>query len=78
MTFSDEDLSEVVRSVWDAMLGLTLIPSDTPYETDGDERYLTGCVQITGGWEGAVMIDLPEKLARGRGRDVRLRARRPR
>jgi chemotaxis protein CheX len=64
MQFSDEDLSEVVRSVWDAMLGLTLVPADQPYETADDERCLTGCVQITGSWEGAVMIDLPEQLAR--------------
>ena len=64
MEFSDADLTEVVRSVWDSMLGLTLVPADTPYETDGDQRYLTGCVQIAGTWEGAVMIDLPEELAR--------------
>ena len=64
MEFSEEDLSEVVRSVWDAMLGLTLVPADQPYETADDERCLTGCVQITGSWEGAVMIDLPEQLAR--------------
>jgi chemotaxis protein CheX len=64
MQFTEADLTEVVRSVWDAMLGLTLIPSETPYEADTADRSLCGCVQITGSWEGAVMIDLPEKLAR--------------
>jgi CheY-specific phosphatase CheX len=64
MQFTEGDLTEVVRSVWDAMLGLTLLPATQAYETTSDGRYLTGCVQITGSWEGAVMIDLPEALAR--------------
>jgi CheY-specific phosphatase CheX len=64
MEFSDADLSEVVQSVWESMLGLTLVRADAPYDPADEQRSLCGCVQITGTWEGAVMIDLPEELAR--------------
>jgi chemotaxis protein CheX len=64
MQLSESDLREVVESVWSAMLGLELIPAERAYERDPDSRNLTGTVQITGEWQGAVMVDLPEKLAR--------------
>jgi len=61
---SETDLREVVESVWSSMLGLQLVPADHAYDRDPDARNLTGTVQITGEWTGAVMVDLPEKLAR--------------
>jgi CheY-specific phosphatase CheX len=64
MQLSESDLREVVESVWSAMLGLELVPADHGYARDVESRNLTGTVQITGEWQGAVMVDLPEKLAR--------------
>src|SRR5690349_2336129 len=64
MQLSENDLREVVESVWTAMPGLELVPADHGYSRDVESRNLTGTVQITGEWQGAVMVDLPEKLAR--------------
>jgi hypothetical protein len=48
MQLSENDLREVVESVWSAMLGLELVPADHGYARDVESRNLTGTVQITG------------------------------
>src|SRR5262245_9205552 len=37
---------------------------DTGQPADASPRTLTGCVQITGAWEGAVILHCPSPLAR--------------
>ncbi len=64
MQLSETDLREVVESVWSSMLGLELAPAARGYDREPEVRNLTGTVQITGEWTGAVMVDLPEQLAR--------------
>jgi len=63
MEITTDTLHEVVDSVWVSMLGLDMAPSGSEYNPNGDKQ-LTGCVTITGTWQGAVMIELPEPLAR--------------
>jgi chemotaxis protein CheX len=49
-------LSALATDIWTSMLGIELQPgSGTVGELSG-ARTLTGCVQITGGWAGAVTI----------------------
>ena len=55
------DLAEITCEIWTAMLGLDLV--EVP---DGDlagEEAMTGSVQITGDWEGAVTVQLSQELA---------------
>jgi chemotaxis protein CheX len=62
MGFSDADLAEVTERIWSSILGLEL--ELAPPNGNGDNRYFTGCVQITGEWEGAITIACSEHLAR--------------
>jgi chemotaxis protein CheX len=62
MQVTEVDLAEVIETVWTSMLGLELEPTDAPFDAAG--RTLTGTVQITGCWEGAVMVRVCSEHAR--------------
>lgn len=61
MQIIPEDVRQVVIDIFEAMLGLPV--AEGSVEMDGARR-LTACVQISGGWEGAVAVDCTEALAR--------------
>ncbi|GGI08132.1 chemotaxis protein CheX [Egicoccus halophilus] len=58
------DLQQIGADIWAAILGLDLKPSHTRDQHDPAERVVTGCVQITGDWSGAVTVQCAESLAR--------------
>lgn len=64
MQLTDVDLAEVVESVWTSMLGFEVVPSDEPYAYGDGSLHMSGTVQITGCWDGAVMVEVTETLAR--------------
>jgi chemotaxis protein CheX len=51
----------IVAEIWESMLGLPIGPAELP---DEPGRELRAAVQITGGWEGAFIIECPESSAR--------------
>ena len=59
-------LEEAVLTIWTTMVGLEAIPA--PFNTSDMKRLnsglLTGCVQITGAWRGAVLVNCYVSLAR--------------
>ena len=61
---SEGKIHEMVRSVWDSVLGLELISADGVDIPDGKNRSLTGCIQICGAWTGGVLLDCSAELAR--------------
>lgn len=61
---ADIDLGEVTESVWTSMLGFEIATTDESYDAAHDGRFLVGCVQITGGVDAAVLIEVPEPLGR--------------
>jgi chemotaxis protein CheX len=63
MSLGEQDLKQVVTSVWETMLGLHAEPTGQAVHLDGD-RYVTGRTEITGPWEGVVMLSCPAALAR--------------
>lgn len=58
---SVEDVVSVTQEVWSALLGLDLDPDGTSAVPSPS---ITGCVQITGEWEGAVLLSCSEAFAR--------------
>src|SRR3978361_1253536 len=56
-------LSALTTDIWSSMLGIDLAPGSGVVGELGGERTLTGCVQITGGWAGAVTIRRATALA---------------
>jgi chemotaxis protein CheX len=49
-------LGELASDIWSSMLGIELQAGSGVVAELGVERALTGCVQITGAWTGAVTI----------------------
>jgi chemotaxis protein CheX len=58
-----EDLESVVGSVFNAMMGLDVSPSDEP--CPGSSRMLTAAVYLTGEWTGAACIHVEPEQACG-------------
>jgi chemotaxis protein CheX len=58
----DADIVSVVADIGTALLGLELAPGPVAGQNIG--KMLTGCVQITGAWAGAVSVDCSATLAR--------------
>ncbi|MCC5949527.1 MAG: chemotaxis protein CheX [Nitriliruptoraceae bacterium] len=57
------DLERIGADIWAAMLGIELVAKHDGASHDPDDRVVTGLVQITGAWEGAVSVQLTERLA---------------
>ncbi|MGO9599755.1 MAG: chemotaxis protein CheX [Isosphaeraceae bacterium] len=59
-------LEEAVLTIWTTMLGMEAVPAQL--NTNDMKRLnsglLTGCVQITGAWRGAVLVNCYVSLAR--------------
>jgi chemotaxis protein CheX len=66
MSDVDRAITEVTENVWRSILGLEIQAArDTSFLTRaGKEPTLTGCVQLTGAWEGTVFLYSTAKLAR--------------
>jgi chemotaxis protein CheX len=61
----EPELTEITERVWTSLVELPLVPRrpGQPAPAPGS-RTFTGCVQITGAWEGAVTVHCSEQLAR--------------
>jgi chemotaxis protein CheX len=64
MTFVESDVRQSVETIWSSILGLDVQPGRPVHMSHGDPDLLTGCVQITGAWQGAVTLDCSADLAR--------------
>jgi chemotaxis protein CheX len=60
-TIDAEGVEQIVAEIWESMLGLPIAAADVVSEGG---RELRAAVQITGGWDGAFIIELPEASAR--------------
>jgi chemotaxis protein CheX len=59
------ELVEITERVWDSLFDVPLVPRD-PGDPLGRSsgRAISGCVHITGAWEGAVTLHCSETLAK--------------
>ncbi|MBA2577231.1 MAG: chemotaxis protein CheX [Euzebyaceae bacterium] len=64
MTVTDADIVQIAGDVWCAVLGLDLAPAGADGGQNTAGRVFTGCVQITGAYQGAVTLDCSAALAR--------------
>lgn len=64
MEFEQDTISALASDIWSSMLGIDLFPGNGAMETLGHDRTLTGIVQITGDWAGAVTIRCPTAVAK--------------
>ncbi len=59
----DTTIRDVAETIWTTVLGLGIEPAELP-PAGSDSHYFTGCVHLTGAWEGAVSVHFSEDLAR--------------
>lgn len=61
----EPELTEITERVWGSLVEAPLLPRQPgqPGPAPG-ARTFTGCVQITGAWEGAVTVHCSEELAK--------------
>jgi chemotaxis protein CheX len=60
-TIDAAGVESIVAEIWESMLGIPVEATDATYDPG---RELRAAVQITGGWEGAFIIECPELSAR--------------
>lgn len=63
MQLTEVDLNEVIESVWTSMLGHDVTRCEAILEHAPEARVLVGCVQVTGDWDLATLVYVPEELA---------------
>jgi len=63
MQFLEEEILEITEVTWQSMLGLEIAPRVVPASMDSPEGYLTGKVEISGAWTGAVLLHGSRQLA---------------
>lgn len=59
MSVTAEDLARITADVWRDVLSQEIGPADA-----SDAGELTGCIQITGAFRGAVVLTVPRSVAR--------------
>lgn len=62
MQFLEEEIRQVAETVWESVLGVSLVrQASIP---PAPARMVSGCVQFSGAWEGAVTIECSADFAR--------------
>jgi len=64
MQVAEKDLRLLTENIWRSVLGLDVCRAEEEPSPAPGQRFLTGCVQITGSWEGTVTLDCSAALAR--------------
>lgn len=59
----DDDLAGLAGAIWTSILGHDADPSSVTTDELHEQRTVTACVHISGGWHGSVSIVLPSGLA---------------
>ncbi len=62
MQYLEEEIRQVAETVWESVLGVSLVRQSSIPPTP--LRVVSGCVQFTGAWEGAVTIECSAEFAR--------------
>jgi CheY-specific phosphatase CheX len=66
MLVSNGFINEVVAEVWDSMLGVSIeavAEGDAPEDGDVDQEGISGLIQISGRWNGSVVLACARALA---------------
>lgn len=64
MTDIEQDIPEIAFSIWETLFSLPLRTAEPGARLREGKSGLTGCVQIDGAWNGAVLLECPAGLAR--------------
>lgn len=60
----ETEISQFVTDIWSTFLSIKVSPTDKPFEPQGKDNTLAGCVQITGEWQGTVTLYAPREIGK--------------
>ena len=63
MNFNPEEIYQIAATIWETAIGLQ-IERESSASLGHPHRSTVACIQITGMWNGAVLLDCPVELAR--------------
>lgn len=63
MQFLEEEILEIIEATWTSMLDLEIHPSQASSKLEGSLSILVGQVDISGAWEGRVLLHGTSALA---------------
>ena len=64
MQYLEQEIISLTQYIWGATLNLEAMPHDAPVTPTPGSRTLDGVINITGAWAGAVVLQVPERIAR--------------
>lgn len=64
MSIEDTKILDTCRTVWEPVLGLSVLHDTTAESVETDETRYGSYVRIKGGWNGAVLVECPQSVAR--------------
>jgi len=63
MNFNPDEIYQITATIWETAIGLRIEPLSS--DSIGNRpRSTVACIQITGAWNGAIMLDCPAEVAR--------------
>ena len=63
MEFESPQIYQIAETIWNATLGVPIAP-DSGQACASSERATAACIQITGAWNGAILLVCPADVAR--------------
>ncbi len=63
MHVDEQQLQSLSRQLWNDRLGLTVGPLDESNH-EVDEKTWSSCINISGSWQGALLLECPESIVR--------------
>src|SRR5271163_702197 len=63
MQIVEDQIRQSVEEVWSSVLGLTIEGRPGPSFPNSSPDLITGCIEITGAWEGSVTLDCETLMA---------------
>src|SRR5262249_23106587 len=61
--FNPEEILQLAATIWEATLGLPIKPEESG-SIGARSRVTAACIQLTGAWNGAILLDCPADVAR--------------
>ena len=62
MIFNPDEIFQLAATIWEATLGVSIEPAGSEC-VPGRVRSTAACIQITGAWNGAILLDCPIQIA---------------
>jgi len=64
MHVDEQQILSLSRQLWNDQLGLNIDPAEAASNHNPDDKTWASCINITGAWHGALVLECPESIVR--------------